>query len=75
MFQQKEVFTYVRESNVSGGMGTEPGSARVQGEVGDTVELGERQKEEEWWRGSHCNRASREGLVRWIKQSGFELGR
>lgn len=27
------------------------------------------------WVGSHYNCASREGLVRWIKQSGFELGR
>lgn len=41
----------------------------MQGEVGETVELGERLKEEEWWKGSHCACASREVLVRWIKQN------
>lgn len=46
VFQQKEVSTCVREGNVNGELGTEPGSARVW----DTIELGEGRKEE-WWRG------------------------
>lgn len=40
MFQQKG-FHNIRESNVSGEPGTEPGSSRMQGEVGEIVELGE----------------------------------
>jgi len=47
MFQQNKIFTFVRETNVCGDPEIEPGSARVQGEVRDIVELGEGQKEEE----------------------------
>lgn len=35
MFQQKGIFTCVREGNVSGEQGIEPESARVQGEMGE----------------------------------------
>lgn len=44
------------------------------GDMGENIEMGDRGKEVEWWKGSHCKHATSEGLERWVEESGFKLG-
>lgn len=74
MFQQNEVFPMSGRGR-AGRVRDRAWISHSAGWGGGTLELGEGWKEEEWWRDSYYNHAFREGLVRWIKQSKFELGR